>query len=60
MFNDYGKVKRMLNGSFEEIKSNKTSDNKNVYIGINEVITNAESIKLVFSVRGAKYEYVLK
>ena len=47
-------------GSFEEIKSNKVSDKVNTYIGINEVIMNAESIKLVFNIRGSKYEYVLK
>ncbi|MBQ9072508.1 MAG: hypothetical protein IJY25_05075 [Bacilli bacterium] len=46
--------------SFEEIKSNKVSDKVNTYIGVNEVIMNAESIKLVFNIRGAKYEYVLK
>lgn len=47
-------------GSFEEIKSNKVNDKTNTYIGVNEVITNSESIKLVFNIRGSKYEYILK
>ena len=47
-------------GKFEEIKSNKVNDKKNVYVGINSKIKNATSIKLVFDIRNAKYEYILK
>ena len=47
-------------GNFEEIKSSKVSDKNTVYIGINSEIINATSIKLVFNIRGSKYEYLLK
>lgn len=45
---------------FEEIISKKTLNNKDVYIGINSNIMDSESIKIVFDVRGLKYEYILK
>lgn len=45
---------------FEEIKSSKVIDKDNIYIGIKAEIFNASSIKLVFNVRGIKYEYLLK
>ena len=47
------------NSKFEEIKSKKISSS-NVYIGINSNILNADSIKIVFNVRGSIYEYILK
>lgn len=45
---------------FEEIKSKRVSFKNKIYVGINENILNAESIKFVFNVRDSKYEYVLK
>lgn len=45
---------------FEEIISKKTSSKNNIYIGLNSNVLSAESIKLVFDMRGKKYEYVLK
>lgn len=48
------------NGSFEEIKSNKVNTKNDIYIGVNSSINDATSIKLVFNIRGSKYEYVLK
>lgn len=44
----------------EEIVSKKVSSKNNVYIGLNSNILNADSIKLVFNIRGQKYEYILK
>ena len=44
---------------FEEIKSKRVSL-KDVYIGINSDIVNSESIKMVFNIRGLRYEYILK
>ena len=48
------------NGAFEEIKSSKVNAKNNVYIGVNSNIIIADSIKLVFNIRGSRYEYVLK
>lgn len=45
---------------FEEIKSNKTKENGNIYIGINSNIYNASEIKFVFNIRGKIKEYILK
>ncbi|MBQ2946885.1 MAG: hypothetical protein IJE04_03445 [Bacilli bacterium] len=45
---------------FEEITSKRVSTQKDVYIGINSNIMDADSIKIVFNVRGLKYEYILK
>jgi len=45
---------------FEEIVSKKVSSKNNIYIGVNSNILNAEAIKLIFNVRGQKYEYILK
>ena len=50
----------LQSSNFEELKSNKVSTKNNVYIGIKSEISNAESIKLVFNIRGSKYEYILK
>lgn len=47
-------------GRFEEIVSNKKKDKDNTYIGVNSNISDASSIKLVFEIRGSKYEYILK
>lgn len=46
--------------SFEEIKSKKVSNKNNIYVGINQNILDAESIKIVFNIRDYKYEYILK
>ncbi len=48
------------NSKFEELKSKKVNNKKNVYIGVNSGILSAESIKLVFNIRNSKYEYLLK
>ena len=48
------------NNSFEEIKSSKVNNKNNVYIGVNEQVLNASSIKIVFNIRDSKYEYLLK
>lgn len=45
--------------NFEELKSSKVKD-KNVYIGINSEILNAESVSIVFNIRNSNYEYILK
>lgn len=45
---------------FEELKSVKTDNKNNVYIGINSKIKDASSIKFVFNIRNANYEYILK
>jgi len=44
---------------FEEIKSKKVVT-EDIYIGVNSDIMNSESIKIMFNVRGLKYEYLLK
>lgn len=46
--------------NFEELKSNKVKAKNDVYIGIDSKIKNADSIKLVFNIRNAKYEYLIK
>ena len=48
-----------MNG-FEQIKSTRINKKNIEYIGINSNIMNATSIKLVFTIRGHKYEYILK
>ena len=45
---------------FEEIVSKKVPPKNNVYVGVNSNILNADSIKLIFDIRGQKYEYILK
>lgn len=45
---------------FEDIKSKKNQEKNINYIGVNTDIKNASSIKFVFNIRGAKYEYILK
>lgn len=66
-FSKFGTIYYNIDGNwksqtskFEEIKSKKTKTGNNVYIGINSEISNALNIKLVFDIRGSKYEYVLK
>ena len=49
-----------LTYKFEEIVSKKVSRNNDVYVGLNSNIINSESIKIVFDVRGLRYEYILK
>ena len=46
--------------NFEELKSTKVNTKDNVYIGVNSDIAKAQSIKLVFNIRGGRYEYILK
>lgn len=48
------------NSRFEELKSKKTDNKNNIYIGINSNISKADSIKLVFNIRDSKYTYILK
>ena len=48
------------NSGFEQIVSNKTNTQNNEYIGINSIINDASSIKLVFNIRDSAYEYVLR
>lgn len=45
---------------FEEIVSTRVAAKKNVYVGVNSNILSAESIKIVFDIRGEQYEYILK
>lgn len=45
---------------FEEITSKKVNLKNNVYIGLNNNILKADSIKLVFNIRSQRYEYILK
>ena len=45
---------------FEEIASKKISTQKDIYIGLNSNIIGSEAIKVVFDVRGLRYEYILK
>lgn len=46
--------------SFEEIKSLKTNNKNDIYIGVNKEIMNATSIKIVFNIRDSLYEYKIK
>lgn len=63
---NFGSVSYKVNGKWyndyklEDIRSNKKNTVGEKYIGVNSEIVNAESIKLVFLIRGSKYEYVLK
>lgn len=50
----------LQSSKFEEIKSSKLSENNIVYIGVDSKIMNSSNIKLVFNVRGSRYEYILK
>ncbi len=66
-FSNFGQIDYYINNTwntqssgFEEIKSTRVSDKDNVYIGIKSEIANASLIKLVFNIRGSKYEYILK
>lgn len=45
---------------FEKITSTKISIKNTEYIGIKSDIAGADAIKLVFNIRGSKYEYLLK
>lgn len=67
LFSEFGSISYKIgdtwysqNASFEEIKSSKISSKNDVYIGVNSNILNASSIKIVFNIRGSKYEYLLK
>lgn len=55
-----GDTWHLQTNNFEELKSKKVDNKNNVYIGVNSNIINAESIKLIFNIRGSKYEYILK
>lgn len=66
-FSEFGSVHYNINGTwysqvsnFEEIKSNKVSEKNISYIGINSEIIKASNIKLVFTIRDSKYEYIIK
>lgn len=48
------------NSGFEEISSSKLKEKNISYIGVNEAVLNSDSIKLIFNIRGSKYEYILK
>ena len=48
------------NTNFEELKSKKTDNKNNIYIGINSNISNAEHINLIFNIRNSKYTYIIK
>ena len=50
----------LQSSKYEEIKSSKLSENNIVYIGVDSKIMNSRNIKLVFNVRGSRYEYILK
>ena len=66
LLSDFGMISYRVNGKwfntydFEEIKSKRVLLENDVYIGINSNILNADSIKLVFNIRGQRYEYILK
>lgn len=66
-FNDFGSIHYkkgetwyLQKSKFEELKSKKVDNKNNVYMGINSNILNSDSIKLVFNIRGSKYQYLLK
>lgn len=48
------------NANFEELKSKKTDNKNNIYIGVDSNISKAESINLVFNIRNSKYTYIIK
>lgn len=48
------------NSGFEELNSKKVSNKNNVYIGVNQNVLKAESIKFIFNIRDSIYEYILK
>ena len=48
------------NSNFEQVKSKKTNQKNKLYIGVNQDIIGADSIKIVFKIRNSKYEYILK
>lgn len=65
-FNTFGSIEYVKSGEtyyqydgFEIIESTKVND-KNIYIGINKAIMAADGIKIVFNIRGVKYEYILR
>jgi len=66
-FSKFGTIEYKVNGklyiqnsNFEQLKSKKTDNKNNIYIGVNSNITNADSIDLVFNIRDSKYTYILK
>ena len=50
----------LQSNNFEELKSNKTNTGSNAYIGVKSDIIDADEIRLLFNIRGSKYEYILK
>ena len=51
---------KVQEASFEQIKSTKVNVENDIYIGINDKVLEADSIKLVFDIRNYKYEYIIK
>lgn len=51
---------KIQNSKFENLSPLKVKTNNDVYIGINSEALRADSLKLVFNVRGTRYEYLLK
>ena len=67
LLNRFGNIEYRINdkwyiqsGNFEQLKSTKTNRKNIEYIGVNSNIINANYIKIVFNIRGSKYEYILK
>lgn len=66
-FSKFGSIYYNINGvwhsqifNFEEIKSNKIFEKNISYIGIDSEIIKANNIRLVFTIRDSKYEYIIK
>ena len=67
LFSTFGTIKYKIRDNwyiqkkdFEELKSKKVSGKNNVYVGVNSEIMNAESIIILFEIRGKIYEYKIK
>lgn len=67
LFSTFGTIKYKIGDNwyiqkkdFEELKSKKVSSKNNVYVGVNSKIMNAESIIILFEIRGNTYEYKIK
>ena len=66
-FNKFGMVYYNIDGEwktqksrFEKLSPLKIVSPDNVYIGVNSEILKADQIRLIFNIRGSKYEYLLK
>lgn len=66
-FNTFGFIQYKVNDTwyiqkngFEQLKSKKVDNKNNIYIGVKSDVLDAESLKLMFSVRNLNYEYILK